>query len=66
MLSFAKLFAANVIAVAGLGAAAVALSSSAVADPIAPPVVPGVPALSMITDLANPCLLYTSPSPRDS
>lgn len=54
MSRFAKLFAANAIAVAGLGAAAVALSASAAADPVIPPVVPGVPALSMITDLANP------------
>ena len=54
MSRFAKLFAANAIAAAALGTAAVALSSSAAADPVAPPVVPGVPALSMITDLANP------------
>ncbi len=54
MSRFAKLFAANAIAVAGLGAAAIALSSSAAADPIVPPAVPGVPALSFIQDLANP------------
>lgn len=54
MSRFAKLFAANAIAAAGLGAAAVALSPAAIADPILPPVVPGVPALSMIQDLANP------------
>ena len=53
MSPFAKLFAANAIAVAGLGAVAVALSSSAAADPIAPPVVPGVPALSMIQEFAT-------------
>ena len=53
MSRFAKLFAANAIAVAGLGAAAIALSSSAAADPVASPVVPDVPALSMIQDFAT-------------
>lgn len=54
MSRFAKLFAANAIAAAGLGVAAVALSPSAAADPVVPPAVPGVPALSMIQDFANP------------
>ncbi len=49
MSRFAKLFAANAIAAAGLGSpAALALSPSAAADPAVPPAVPGVPALSMI------------------
>jgi len=54
MSRFAKLFAANAIAVAGLGAVAVALSASAAADPVLPPAIPGVPALSMIEQFANP------------
>lgn len=54
MSRFAKLFAANAIAAAGLGAAAVALSPSAAADPVVPPAVPGVPALGMIQGLASP------------
>lgn len=54
MSRFAKLFAANAIAVAGLGSAAIAASASAAADPVAPPVAPGVPALSMIEGLASP------------
>lgn len=53
MSNFAKLFSANAIAIAGLGAAAVALSSPAAADPAAVPAVPGVPALSMIQDIAT-------------
>jgi hypothetical protein len=52
MSHFAKLFAANAIAAAGLCSAAVALSASAAAEPVIPPVVPGVPALTMIQDLA--------------
>lgn len=54
MSRFAKLFAANAIAAAGLCSAAVALSASAAADPGIPPVVPGVPALNMIQQFANP------------
>jgi hypothetical protein len=59
MSRYAKLFVARAISVAGLSfaglaVAALALSSSAAADPAAAPVVPGVPALSMIQDLANP------------
>lgn len=53
MSRFAKLFATNAIAAAGLGAVAVALSPSAAADPVMPPAVPGVPALSMIQDFAT-------------
>ncbi|MGV0990834.1 MAG: hypothetical protein ACOYBX_06950 [Mycobacterium sp.] len=52
MSRFTKLFAANAIAAAGLGAAAIALSPSAVADPIIPPV-PAVPGLGMIQQLAS-------------
>ena len=53
MSRFTKLFAANAIAAAGLGAAAIALSPCAAADPIIPPVVPGVPGLGMIQQLAS-------------
>ena len=53
MSRFTKLFAANAIAAAGLGAAAIALSPSAAADPIIPPAVPGVPGLGMIQQLAS-------------
>lgn len=52
MSRFTKLFAANAIAAAGLGAAAIALSPSAAADPIIPPV-PNVPGLNMIQQLAT-------------
>ena len=53
MSRFTKLFAANAIAAAGLGAAAIALSPTAAADPIIPPAVPGVPGLGMIQQLAS-------------
>lgn len=53
MSRFTKLFAANAIAAAGIGAAAIALSPSATADPIIPPAVPGVPGLGMIQQLAS-------------
>ena len=53
MSRFAKLFAANAIAVAGLGSAAIALSGSAAADPVMPPMLPGVPALDMIQQFAT-------------
>ena len=53
MSRFSKLFAANAIAVAGLGAAAIALSATASAEPILPPVLPDVPALGMIQQLAT-------------
>lgn len=52
MSRFTKLFAANAIAAAGLGAAAIALSPSAAAEPVIPPV-PGVPGLGMIQQLAS-------------
>ena len=52
MSRFTKLFAANAIVAAGLGAAAIALSPSAAADPIIPPV-PNVPGLNMIQQLAT-------------
>ena len=52
MSRFTKLFAANAIAAAGLGAAAIALAPSAAADPIIPPV-PNVPGLNMIQQLAT-------------
>jgi hypothetical protein len=58
MSRFAKLFAANAIAAAGLGSVAVALSSTAAADPVMPPVVPGVPAMAMIQEFAtNPAAM---------
>jgi hypothetical protein len=53
MSRFAKILAANAIAAAGLGAVAVALSSPAGADPVVPPIVPGVPALGMLQDFAS-------------
>lgn len=53
MSRLAKLFAANAIAAAGLCSAAVALSPIAAADPILPPVMPEVPALGMIQQLAS-------------
>ncbi len=53
MSRFAKTFAANAIAAAGLCSAAVALSASAAADPVIPPSVPGVPALNMIQQFAT-------------
>ena len=53
MSRFAKVFAANVIAAAGLGVVAVALSPSAAADPVMPPAMPGVPALSMLQEFAT-------------
>jgi hypothetical protein len=53
MSRFAKLFAANAIAAAGLCSAAVALSASAAAEPVIPPSVPGVPALNMIQQFAT-------------
>jgi hypothetical protein len=48
-----KLFAANAIAAAGLCSAALALSPSAAAEPAAPPVNPGLPALTMLQQLAT-------------
>ncbi len=53
MSRFAKLFAANAIAAAGLCSAAIALSSSAAANPGVPPAVPGVPGLDMIQQFAT-------------
>ena len=53
MSRLAKLFAANAIAAAGLCSAAIALSPIAAADPILPPVMPEVPALGMIQQLAS-------------
>lgn len=53
MSRFSKLFAANTIAVAGLGAMAIAASASAAAEPAVQPAVPGVPALSMIQEFAT-------------
>ena len=53
MSRFAKLFAANAIAAAGLCSAAVALSSVAAAEPVMPPIIPDVPALGMIQQLAS-------------
>jgi len=51
--SFAKFSAANAIAAAGLCSAAVAFSPTAAADPVLPPVLPDVPALGMIQQLAS-------------
>lgn len=53
MSRFAKLFAANAIAAAGLGAAALALSPAATAEPVVPPVIPDVPALNMLQQFAT-------------
>lgn len=53
MSRFAKLFAANAIAAAGLGAAALAFSPAASADPVIPPVLPDLPALNMIQQFAT-------------
>jgi len=53
MSRFAKLFAANAIAAAGLCSAAIALSSTAAANPAVPPGVPGVPGLDMIQQFAT-------------
>ena len=53
MSRFAKLFAANAIAAVGLCSAAVALSSSAAAEPAIPPVVPSLPGLNMIQQFAT-------------
>lgn len=53
MSRFTKLFAANAIAAAGLGAAALALSPSAAAEPAIAPAVPPVPALSMLQQFAT-------------
>jgi hypothetical protein len=53
MSRFAKLFAANAIAAAGLCSAAVALSSSAAAEPAIPPALPGIPGLTMIQQFAT-------------
>ncbi len=50
---FAKFSAANAIAAAGLCSAAVALSPIAAADPVLPPVIPDVPALGMLQQLAS-------------
>ena len=53
MSRFAKLFAANAIAAAGLCSAAVALSSSAAAEPAIQPALPGIPGLNMIQQFAT-------------
>ena len=53
MSRFAKLFAANAIAAAGLCSAALALSPSAAAEPAPAPVVPQLPALNMIQQFAT-------------
>lgn len=53
MSRFTKLFATNAIAAAGLCSAALALSPVAAADPAAPPVNPGVPALTMLQQFAT-------------
>ena len=50
---FAGFTAANAITAAGLCSAAIALSPSAAADPVLPPVLPEVPALGMIQQLAS-------------
>lgn len=50
MSRFAKLFAANTIALAGVG---LALSASASAEPVLPPAIPDVPALNAIQQLAT-------------
>lgn len=60
-----KSFAANVIAAAGLCTAALALSPSAAAEPVVPPVVPTVPALGMLQQFATnpasiPAVLQTA------
>jgi len=49
----AKLGAANAIAGAGLCSVAIALSPAAAAEPVVPPVLPDVPALNMIQQLAT-------------
>jgi hypothetical protein len=49
----AKLGAANAIAGAGLCSVAIALSPAAAAEPVVPPVLPDVPALSMIQQFAT-------------
>ena len=56
MSRFAKLFAANAIAAAGLCSAAVALSSVAAAEPALPPIMPDVPALGMMLQTAATAL----------
>jgi len=48
-----KLFAANAIAAAGICSAALAFSPAAAADPAIPPIVPGVPGLSMLQQFAT-------------
>ena len=53
MSRFAKLFAANAIAAAGLCSSAVALSSSSAAEPAIPPALPGIPGLNMIQQFAT-------------
>lgn len=53
MSRFAKLFAANAIAAAGLCSAAIALSSTAAAEPAVLPAVPGIPGLDMIQQFAT-------------
>lgn len=53
MSRFAKLFAANAIAAAGLCSAALALSPSAAAEPAPAPVIPQLPALNMIQQFAT-------------
>ena len=57
MSRFAKLFAANTIALAGLAVAgwgaALSLSASASAEPALPPAIPDVPALNAIQQLAT-------------
>lgn len=53
MSRYSKLFAANVIAAAGLCSAALALSASAAAEPAPPPAIPNVPALSMLQQFAT-------------